>query len=79
MDPAVRVPGSGGLVATNALTTAAPIQPHREPSARRFVVQYDGVANRVRERARGETGERQSAISGDRCAGNVDRVRIATS
>src|SRR4029077_16842912 len=47
MGPAVGVPRSQGLIPAQPLAAASPIQPDRQPSARRLVVQNDRIAKRV--------------------------------
>ena len=51
MGPAIRVRGSGGLVPTQALTTAAGVEPDCEPGSGWAVIENNGVAERIREGA----------------------------
>ena len=80
MSPAIRVVGRGGTVAAEALTTARSIQPDSNPVAGRLVVQNDRIAKGIVEGALavrfGKAGESITSIGGDRCAGNVDGVKI---
>src|SRR6266480_1043082 len=81
MSPAIRVVGSGGLVPAKTLTAAGAIQPDRNPSAGRLMIQNNGIAKGIVEWALtsglGEPGECGAAIGGDRCARNVDRIKVA--
>src|SRR6266498_4160795 len=51
MSPSSLVISGGGLIAAQAMTTAAPIQPDREPGGRRLVVQNNRIAKGVVEGA----------------------------
>src|SRR5262249_10461413 len=83
MSPAVRAPRRGGLVSAETLTSAAPVQPDSEPSARWAIVENDRVAKGVGERALatgvGETGKGVAAIGGNRCSRNVDRAGVVAA
>ena len=85
MGPASRrgVPGSAGLVAAQALGAAAGIEPQGEPGAAWLVIQNNRVAFSTREGALtadvGEASERGAAVSGDRCAGDVNRDDVAAA
>ena len=50
MRPAIRIPGSCGLIPAQALTTASDIYPHREPSPACLAKQNHRVANGIIER-----------------------------
>ena len=67
MGPAIRVRRSGGLVAAQSAASVS-VDPNREPSARWFVVQNNGIAKGVGEWALtirlGEPGESGAAVSG---------------
>ena len=82
MGPAIRIIWSGGLVPTQTLAPARPIEPYREPSTAWFVVQSNGVAKGIVEGALtvglGESGEGDTAIVGYRCARDVDGASKAT-
>src|SRR5207245_2453899 len=77
------VPGSGGLEPAEALTAAGTVEPDGEPGGGWAVVQSNGVANGIGERALtaggGEAGEGVAAIGGVRCAGDVDGGGVAAS
>ena len=85
MGPASRggIPGSGGLVPAEAPTAAGQVDPDGKPGAGWAVVQSNGVANGIGERALtaggGEAGEGVAAIGGVRCAGDVDGGGVAAS
>src|SRR4029077_599553 len=81
--PAIRIPGSGGLVAPEALTAAAPVQPHREPSLAWLVVQNNRVAKGVIKGALTiclrQAVKSGATVGGNRCTGDIDGVEIATA
>ena len=83
MGPAIRVPGSGGLVPAETVTAAAAIEPDGEPGAGWAVVENNRVAERIIEGALtvrpSEPGEGGASIGGDRCAGDVDGGEVAAS
>ena len=83
MGPAIRVLGSCGLISAQALTAAGAIQPDRNPSAGRLVVENNRVAKGVVEGALAiglrKAGKGSAAIGGNRCAGNVDGVKVAAA
>ena len=83
MRPAIWILRSGGLIPAKTLTTARTIQPHREPSAGRLVVQKNRVAKGVVEGALtiglGKAGKGSAAVRGERCARDVDRVKVAAA
>ena len=83
MGPASRVRGSGGLVSTEALTAAGPIEPDGEPGGGGAIVQNNRVAHGIGEGALtaggGDAGEGSAAVGGDRCAGDIDRTGVAAS
>src|SRR5207245_2742491 len=83
MGPAIRVPGSGGVVPAEALTATAHVKPDSVPSAGWAVVQNNGVALGIGEGALtgggGEADEGVGAVSGDRCTGDVDGAGVAAS
>ena len=78
MGPAIRVPGSGGLVPAEAKTAAGLVDPDGEPSAGWLVIQNNWVAHRIGEGAvtsgSRDAGEGAATVGGDRCAGDVERV-----
>ena len=80
--PAKRIGGIGGLVAAQALAAAARIEPDGEPGAGRAVVENNRVAQGTGKGALaagvGDAGEGSAAVGGDRRAGYVDRILIAT-
>src|SRR5580765_5637626 len=83
VSPAIWVPGGGGFVAPEALTAAASVQPHGNPSLAWLVVQNNRIALRTTKGAL-TIGHRQAVksgatVSGNRCAGDVDRVGIAAA
>src|SRR4029450_10693718 len=81
MGPPIRTPWRGGLVPAEALTAAARVEPDREPSAGWPVVQNNRVAQGTGEWALavglGQSGEGRAAVSGDRCARDIDGARVA--
>src|SRR5256885_4975918 len=81
MSPAIRVVGREGLVAIQTLTAAGRIEPNRNPIAGSLVGQNNGIAKGIVEGALtsglGEPGKSGAAIGGDRCARNVDGVKVA--
>jgi len=83
MGPVIRVRRSSGLVSAEALSAAARVEPDRVPSAGWAIVENNRVAERVGERALtvggGKANERAAAVSGDRCAGDVDWAGVAAA
>ena len=83
MSPAIRIIRRGGLVSAKTLTAARAIEPDCNPSARRLVVENNRVAKGVVEGALAiglrKAGKGSAAIGGNRCAGNVDGVKVAAA
>ena len=83
MGPAIRVPGSGGLVPAEALSATASIEPDCEPSGAWLVVENNRVAKGIVEGALtigpSEAGKGGAAVGGDRCAGDIDGARVAAA
>src|SRR5207244_5647723 len=83
MGPAIRVRGIGGLVTAHAATTAAGVDPDREPSLGWLVVQKNGVTLRTSKGALttgvGDPGKRRAAVGRARYARDVDRASVAAS
>src|SRR5262249_2051987 len=83
MDPAIRVPGSTGLVAAEATATLPVEDPDREPLPAYLVVENNRVTQGIVEGALtvglGKTGEGYTAVGRGRCTGDVDRIGIDPS
>src|SRR5206468_9335838 len=81
--PAIRIPGSGGFVAPEALTAAGCVQPHGKPGLAWLVVQNHRIALRTSKGALtaggGEAVKSGATVGGDRCAGDIDRAGVAAS
>src|SRR4029077_4143289 len=81
--PAIRIPGSGGLVAPEALTAAACVQPHGQPSLAWLVVQNNRIALRTSKWALtirpGEAIKSGATVGGNRGTRDIDRAGIAAS
>ena len=79
MGPAIRVRGSGGLVATKTLAAAGQIEPDGVPSRTVTAIQNNRVAHGITEGAATarlrEPGKRSAAVFGDRCCGSVCRCK----
>ena len=83
MSPAIRVRRSGRLIAAQALTAAASVEPDGKPGASWAIVQNNGVAHGIGEGALtaggGEAGESGAAVGRDRCAGDVNGADVAAA
>src|SRR5439155_24953859 len=81
--PASRIPGSGGLVAPQALTAAGCVQPHGKPSLAWLVVQNNRIALRTSKGSLtaggGEAVKSGATIGVDRSGGDIDRAGFASS
>src|SRR5581483_3485024 len=83
MGPAIRVFRCRRLIPAQALAAAGAIQPHCNPGPRWLVVQNNRIAKRIVKGALtvgfGKAGEGSAAVGRDRCAGDVDRSKVAAS
>src|SRR5215208_5645 len=83
MGPASGVRGIGGLVATEALTAASPVQPHGKPGGDSPIVQNNRVAKSIGEgtltAGGGEAVKSGATVSGNRTAGDVDGSGVAAT
>src|SRR5438128_1365799 len=83
MGPAIWVPGSGGLIAPEALTAAAGVEPYSVPGAVVALIQNDritfGSGEGALTAASGEPGESGTPVCGCRCAGDVDGADVTAS
>src|SRR5690242_12744672 len=82
MGPAVWILRSAGLVTAKS-AGSRPIQPNGKPSLGRPVVQNYWIAKGIVEGTLsvrfGQARESETAVGRDRCAGNIDGVKITTS
>src|SRR4029077_5025981 len=81
--PAIWVPGSGGFVAPEALTAAASVEPHGNPSLAWLVVQNNRIAlcptNGSLTMGQRRAVKSGATVGGNRCAGDIEGAGIAAA